>query len=666
MPFLVTPPLPNLTVEIAFDSGFATPEGDRTWTDISDYVEGASSVDITYGRADELSTPDPNTCSLTLDNRDGRFTPAKSSSPYFPNVKKGKPLRVTVTYAGVDYIRFTGYVNEWPLVWPDSTSAAATVSISASSRRARLGQTAPLTSAIRAAYLATSPYAYWPMDENLITTGGRNVFRDITNSVIASKATQSIGGFYDDVNRAPRFNDGTTPAPTDEAPLLVFPSNTDAGLIGTFDSYVGAGSAISVPPAGDMTVEVAAAFVADSTNLALGTIFDVRGSDGVFQAFIGNDGPDFGDVGSTYTVVNPDTGATLDTGTSAGFPHPYNTDTFRAVNDGEIHHIAITLTSSTTLKLYVDGALESTLTAANPFTRTFTSISFGPDRLRVKMWLGHAAVHKRALSAAEILAHAQAATAATETPSERIVRVAGRVGVPAAEVDAAGTTASVGAQAEAGRSASEVIDELSASIGGIVYDTREGHLALQSRGYRYNRAADFTLSALLQEIGGDLTPVMDDRYLVNTVEFSRSGTDGVPATITDDDSIDSYGVYKQTFTIVSSSDIEVEAAAQNLLTLYADPIPRYKQVTVDVVNLDSPQRALVLDADIGSRFAAIDLPTQAPAVSDSMFLEGYTESITSASHTLTMNTTPGDVYQNVFVWDDATRGVWDTNDVWAY
>ena len=55
---------PDLTVEIAFDSGFATPEGSRTWTDVSDYVEGASSVDITYGRADELSTPDPNTKSL--------------------------------------------------------------------------------------------------------------------------------------------------------------------------------------------------------------------------------------------------------------------------------------------------------------------------------------------------------------------------------------------------------------------------------------------------------------------------------------------------------------------------------------------------------------------------------------------------------------------------
>jgi hypothetical protein len=35
-----------------------------------------------------------------------------------------------------------------------------------------------------------------------------------------------------------------------------------------------------------------------------------------------------------------------------------------------------------------------------------------------------------------------------------------------------------------------------------------------------------------------------------------------------------------------------------------------------------------------------------------LFLEGYSESITAASHTLTANTTPGDVYTNVAVLDD--------------
>lgn len=86
--------LPDVTVEIAFDSGWSTPEGSRTWTDVTDYVELSESVGIGVGRADEFNIADANTLSLTLDNRDGRFTPGKTSSPYYPDVKIGRPIRV--------------------------------------------------------------------------------------------------------------------------------------------------------------------------------------------------------------------------------------------------------------------------------------------------------------------------------------------------------------------------------------------------------------------------------------------------------------------------------------------------------------------------------------------------------------------------------------------
>ena len=33
--------LPDIVVEIAFDSGWATPAADRTWTNVTDYVEVA-------------------------------------------------------------------------------------------------------------------------------------------------------------------------------------------------------------------------------------------------------------------------------------------------------------------------------------------------------------------------------------------------------------------------------------------------------------------------------------------------------------------------------------------------------------------------------------------------------------------------------------------------
>lgn len=85
----------QLTVEVAFDAGYKTPAASRTWTDVTDFVEAQSDITIDYGRNDEFSTTDANKLSgLMLDNRDGRFTLDNPSSPYYPNVLVGRPIRV--------------------------------------------------------------------------------------------------------------------------------------------------------------------------------------------------------------------------------------------------------------------------------------------------------------------------------------------------------------------------------------------------------------------------------------------------------------------------------------------------------------------------------------------------------------------------------------------
>lgn len=70
-------------------------EIDGAWTDITDYVL-AEGVTITRGRADEASAADPSSCSLTLKNNDGRFSPRNPSSPYFGLFGRNTPLRVGV------------------------------------------------------------------------------------------------------------------------------------------------------------------------------------------------------------------------------------------------------------------------------------------------------------------------------------------------------------------------------------------------------------------------------------------------------------------------------------------------------------------------------------------------------------------------------------------
>lgn len=103
--------MPDLKCEIAFDSGFSTPAASRTWTDVSAYVELAEGLNITFGRGDERSTADANQLSLTLDNSDGRFTAGRPASPYYPNVKLDRPIRVLA--APIDPP--AGMVAYWPL-----------------------------------------------------------------------------------------------------------------------------------------------------------------------------------------------------------------------------------------------------------------------------------------------------------------------------------------------------------------------------------------------------------------------------------------------------------------------------------------------------------------------------------------------------------------------
>src|SRR5260221_14536057 len=55
-----------------------------TWTDISQYVYQRDTINITAGQANEGSAAQPAQCTLTLNNRDGRFSPNYASGAYYP------------------------------------------------------------------------------------------------------------------------------------------------------------------------------------------------------------------------------------------------------------------------------------------------------------------------------------------------------------------------------------------------------------------------------------------------------------------------------------------------------------------------------------------------------------------------------------------------------
>lgn len=125
----------DVKVEIDFASDPGDALSAATWTDVTSYVRDGK---ITRGRRRQLDQFQPGTCRIVLDNRDQRFDPNNTSSPYYPNVKPYKRVRVTatdlsgttvtyddstvtyddssITYDG-GYIQFVGYIESFGLGW---------------------------------------------------------------------------------------------------------------------------------------------------------------------------------------------------------------------------------------------------------------------------------------------------------------------------------------------------------------------------------------------------------------------------------------------------------------------------------------------------------------------------------------------------------------------
>lgn len=92
--------MPIVIAEVALTSGYTTPAASRVWTDISDWVEAQERISIKRGRQNEQGSAQPSTMSLVLDNRDGRFTPDNVAGAYYPNIKKGRPIRIRALARG--------------------------------------------------------------------------------------------------------------------------------------------------------------------------------------------------------------------------------------------------------------------------------------------------------------------------------------------------------------------------------------------------------------------------------------------------------------------------------------------------------------------------------------------------------------------------------------
>lgn len=81
------------------------------WVDISADVYGRDDVGISRGGSDWSPDMQPGRCRLTLENKAAKYSPFNATGPYYGQLGRNIPLRVSVEGKP----RFVGEVSEWPL-----------------------------------------------------------------------------------------------------------------------------------------------------------------------------------------------------------------------------------------------------------------------------------------------------------------------------------------------------------------------------------------------------------------------------------------------------------------------------------------------------------------------------------------------------------------------
>jgi hypothetical protein len=69
------------------------------WIDVTEDVRHSEDITITRGVRGESSQAEAAQCSLTLNNRHGKYSPRQPASPYFGQLGRNTPLRVSLPYA---------------------------------------------------------------------------------------------------------------------------------------------------------------------------------------------------------------------------------------------------------------------------------------------------------------------------------------------------------------------------------------------------------------------------------------------------------------------------------------------------------------------------------------------------------------------------------------
>lgn len=575
----------------------------------------------------------------------GTTSPAPGTSAWIDDVQ----VEEAATASAFDpqpatvHDRFYGVVTSLPFGWK---GLQATVQITCSDLFAWLARDLALRPMLVEETMLTGPVAYYPLSE----AEGAASAGDISGRARPALAATQVGA-----GGTLTFGTGTGPG-TDGLSTPVFaPASSTAGLCLTMDVGLPLTDAATRP--GTYTFEC---------------WFSTTVKGRVIMAWQGNDPITFDN--SIVFLLDATSGALVIETRDAGSVTTTTVATGNLAN-GAVHHLVYDDRqglSGTDQYTMVDGTVRSAV------------ISPQRDRLRrltvgaynsARLWDGsisHVAVYLHngspGIPQSSFTAHYTAGTTAFagESADARMGRLIAYSGI--FSLITSGTFSAVAAQGELGQNVVTHMRDVEATESGKIFCDRGaldgGSIVFQSRTVRYNPVAALSLvwSDTETDDGGWAD---DDQKLINTITAARPG--GAVQVVTDAASIAAYGPYEpsSTTTLLKMTDAEVIDAATWMVSRYADPPPELRQLEVGAYSMPTATYAALLEADVSTAIAVTALPSQAPAATTTVFVEGYTETITEKHHTITFHTSAAGT-DTVWVLDDPTYSLLGSTTRLAY
>lgn len=615
---------PTLKVEIAFTTDPLA--GTPAWTDVSSYIR---EIGIRRGRSRVMSRMETGTVDAVFDNRDRRFEPLNTGSPYSPNVIPGRRGRVRVTVGANTYDLTHFFVESWPPSYPDIVDAVTRVTGSdLFSLLARVDLQNPYVMEI----LKDEPSAYYRLNE----TGGTLATDSSGNrrhgTYLGGPTFSQADPITDDINGAVSF-DGV------DDQVLLPDSAALSGSTVSLECWIKHPTVISTP---NNTWPLAQFLDGVSTS---GTRFEVVRS-----------GANIGKIAWLIDQAN----ILISTG---------------RVDDNAWHHIVATY-DGITMRLYIDGVLVATLTVTTTVTARPIAIGGWPgggDSAPDHAWDGlidEVALYPIALSSARISSHYGARTAwLGDGTGARIGRVLDEVGVGIGDriLDTGQSTL----QSEGGlaESALDHIFRATDSEAGLTWARRDGKLKFRER-HAALKSPYNTSQATFGDGGGaeipysTITLSYDDLDIYNEVRVQRRG--GVLASVRDSPSKTKYGTRTLLKTIYIESDLETYDAADWYLQHFKDPALRVESIGF-VVTDNQTHADAIFSREIGDRVTIKRRPPGGgAAITQDAHIEGIDHSyqVSSKLWVVVWRLSPAD--QGYWLLDDAVYSVLGTTTRLAY